>query len=215
MEPDIQDKISQFFSQGQRYDYAPGAVIVEAGQDPPGVMWLSQGIVEEYALTREGVKVGVNVFKPPAFFPMSWVINRTPNDYFFAAASEVTLHICPADEALNFIKAHPEIVFDLLSRVYRGTDGLLQRLTLADSKNAKDRLIFELITEGYRFGQQIDQTCWRIKATQSTLAARSGLARETVSRELHKLADEGMVALDKGTMTIDLEKLQSLLRNKP
>ncbi len=213
MEQSIADKIEHFFSQGTLLTFRKGQVIVEVGQDPSGVMWLISGVVEQYALTQEGFRIGVNLFKPPAFFPMSWAINRTHNDYFYCAMNDVEVKLRDAGETVEFLQHNPDVTFDLLSRVYRGADGLLQKLTLTGSKVARDRLIFELITECYRFGEQVNEQAWRIQITQTSLAARSGLARETISRELRKLSESKLIVLHRGVIEVELELLKQELNH--
>jgi len=211
MDQIVHDKITQFFSTGLSRKYTKGEIITFANQDPEGITFLVDGIVEQYDTTSEGNKVTVNMFKPPAFFPMSWAINKTPNTYFYAALTDVRARQVSADKTVAFLKENPDVTFDLLSRVYKGTDALLRRLALAVSGVAANRLIFELLIEAYRFGSEESDGTWTIKVKQNSLAARSGLARETVSRELHKLEQDGAVTLGKPHMVLHIKKLEAAL----
>jgi CRP-like cAMP-binding protein len=207
----ITDKIDQHFRQYDTRTYAKGEVIILANQEPESISLLRTGIVEQYDITPDGNKIVVNIFKTPAYFPMSWAINKTPNTYFFGAVTDVTLQQADPAATVAFLQANPDVMFDLLSRVYTGTDALLRRLALAASGVAAHRLIFELLLEAYRFGVpgQDDQTLLLIN--QSGLAARSGLARETVSRELHKLERQQLLALTKQGIAIDPATLEKQL----
>lgn len=210
MNQDIPSALEAFFSTCPSTSYDRGDTIIMAHRDPPGILWLMDGIVEQYDITPEGNKVTVNVFKPGAYFPMSWAINSTPNTYFYEALTEVKLKRAAADKTVAFVKSHPEIMFDLLSRVYKGTDALLKRLVLAASGMAANRLIFELLIESYRFGTE-ENGVRVITITQSALAARSGLARETVSRELQKLEKEKFIGRTKQGMKVYIKKLEEKL----
>lgn len=209
----ILDKITQFFSASSIKTYTKGEILTFGDQDPEGVTFLLDGVIEQYDISSEGNKITVNIFKPPAFFPMSWAINKTPNTYFYAALTDVRVQQASADKTVVFLKENPDVTFDLLSRVYKGTDALLKRLTLATSGAASNRLIFELLIEGYRFGSEIAEGKRSIKIRQNNLASRSGLARETVSRELHKLENEGVITLTKEGIVLDIEKLEHSLNN--
>jgi CRP-like cAMP-binding protein len=154
----------------------------------------------------------VKTFKPHAFFPMSWAINKSPNHYFYKTEIPAELHITPAEDALRFIQDNPDIMLDLLARVYKGTDGLLGRMVHLMSGTAKSRLLYELIIECRRFGEKQVDGSYQLAATEVDLAARSGLARETVSREMHKAKEHGWVSIEKGRITvIDIGALQSSL----
>ncbi len=211
MNQKITDKLTKYFSKYELKKYPKGKLITLANQEPTGISLLVSGLVEQYDITPEGNKLTVNVYKPPAFFPMSWAINKTPNAYFFGALTDVELKQADADETVAFLKANPDVMFDLLSRVYRGTDALLRRLMLAASGIAASRLIFELLIEAYRFGIENNDGTVLVKVKQSVLAARSGLARETVSRELHKLEQESLITRSKQEITIDIKSLEQKL----
>lgn len=213
MNQTILDKINSHFSDSDTLTYSKGKIITLANQEPEGISLLLDGIVEQYDITPEGNKITVNIFKPPAFFPMSWAINRTPNTYFYAALTDIKIKQADADKTVVFLQNNIDVTFDLLSRVYRGTDALLKRLVLAASGIASSRLIFELLIESYRFGVDMDQkeTTKVVKVRHSNLAARSGLARETVSRELHKLEKEKLITLTKQGIVFDIEQLEKRL----
>jgi CRP-like cAMP-binding protein len=218
MQQPILEKINAFFSDTKVREYAKGQVITFTRKEPEGVSLLLEGIVEQYDITPEGNRITVNIFKPTAFFPMSWAINKTPNTYFYEALTNVyealtnvKLQLADADETVAFLQANPDVMFDLLSRVYKGTDALLQRLVVTASGIASSRLVFELLIEAYRFGEEIESSKWLIKTKQFSLAERSGLARETVSRELHKLANDNLIILSKRGIVLDVKKLEQKL----
>jgi CRP-like cAMP-binding protein len=207
----ILDKLNRHFSKCKVRTYAKGTLIISANEEPEGISFLETGIVEQYDITPEGNRMTVNIYRPPAFFPMSWAINKTPNTYFFGALTDVNLRIENPAKTLIFLKSNPDVAYDLLSRVYKGTDALLRRLTLAASDIAANRLIFELLIEAYRFGQDIEDGRKLIRIKQNALAARSGLARETVSRELHKLEKDNRILLTKPGINIKMDSLEEKL----
>lgn len=202
------DKTNKLFASGVTKFYSQGDIIVFAGEAPTGVMLLTEGVVEQYDITSEGNKLTVNMFRPGAFFPMSWAITKAPNKYFFAAFSGVTMKVIDADVAVQFLRENNDIAFDLLRRVYIGTDAIMSRLVLAASGVASERLIFELLTEAYRFGKMSDDSHALVRIKQISLAERSGLARETVGRELHKLAGDGLITMTRQGINLSIDKLK-------
>lgn len=210
-EQTVRDKTEQFFASGVTKLYNQAQTIVFAGEEPTGVMLLVDGIVEQYDITNEGNKLTVNMFRSGAFFPMSWAITKVPNTYFYAAFSDVTVRMIDASTAVRFLRENNDVAYDLLRRVYIGTGAIQNRLVLAASGAASERLVFELLTEAYRFGQMTDDSYAVIRIKQVSLAERSGLARETVGRELHKLASDGLIVMTKQGMILSLDKLSSRL----
>lgn len=208
---EINAKIEQLFCDSKTKIYTSGSLVTLAHQDPKGVMLLTEGIVEQYDITPDGNKMTINMFKPGAFFPMSWAVNKTPNEYFYAAASDVKVRMVDADRAVQFLKDNPDVLFDLLSRVYIGTDALLRRLVLTAGGVASSRLIYALLIEAYRFGVPSGSTAKTVHVKRTSLAERSGLARETVSRELHKLQQEGLLTCTTQKIVLDVDKLERKL----
>jgi CRP-like cAMP-binding protein len=142
---------------------------------------------------------------------MSWAINRTTNKFFYSAASEVTVRMGDPAEVVVFLKENPDVMLDLLSRVYKGTDGLLKRFSLAASGATINRLLLELLIEGYRFGLKLGDEKVQIKISQSTLSSRTGLARETISRELRALQAGNLINRTKDGIVIDAKQFESRL----
>lgn len=190
----IQQKIEAYFQKFPLKQYKKGQVIIYADDEPRGIFFIESGEVRQYVITNNGDEIVVNVFKAPAFFPMSWAVNKAPNEYFFETASTAELRVAPVGETVEFIKQNPDVLFDLLSRVYRGTDVLLRRMTHLMKGSARSRTILELIIACQYFGKEKDGG-FVVEIPEGELAARSGLTRETVSRELHKLHDRGLLVI--------------------
>ncbi len=207
----VAKKVEDFFSSYPKRSYEQGEHLILADDDPVGVFYLLSGQVRQYDISGNGDEIVVNVFKPGAFFPMSWAVNRTPNEYFFAAASQVQVRIAPAAETVRFVKDNPSVLFDLLGRVYLGTDGLLRRLAHVMGGNAQSRLLFEIALQARRFGQPSSKG-FLVKLNESELGARAGLSRETVSRELKKLKERKLIKISHaGIEVLDIKALDNLL----
>ena len=207
MNKKIAEKINKFFVQFKHQFYKKGEILIRADDNPSGIFYLKEGIVKEYAISRKGDELVVNVFRPISFFPMSWAINNTPNQYFFEAMTDLDLFKAPKEEAIEFIKTNPDVLYDLMSRVYKGVDGILARMTYLMAGNAYAKLITELIIYAKRFG-----TTNRI--SEKDLAASSGITRETVSREMKILKDKGFITFNKNILVIkDLKMLEGELLN--
>ena len=191
----IRDKVHAHFSKFPHRVYPKGQILVFADESPEHIYYIVKGKVRKYAISYRGDEVIVNIFKPPAFFPMSWAINKSTNSYFYKTEEETELYVVPANDAVEFLKANPDVMLDLLSRLYRGMDGLLGRVVNLMSGTAKSRLLYEIIIESRRFGVKDRRGKYILKINELDLAARSGLSRETVSREMQKLKDQGLVSL--------------------
>lgn len=215
MDASIAAKVSDFFNDFPEKHFDKGEIIVHAGETPPGVMYLLEGRVSQYDIAPSGTTVVVNVFKPGAFFPMSWAMNQTTNNYFFEAATKVALRLAPADATVAFLRKNPDVLFNLLSRVYKGTDGLLRRMAHLMGGDARSRLYFELLNATYRFGEPNEDGSVFVPLKEGELAKHSGLTRETINRHIRNLKEQGFVEITRhGYVLHDPKRLESELGNE-
>jgi CRP-like cAMP-binding protein len=163
------------------------------------------------AISSGGEEVVINTFKSGAFFPIGWMLNDTTNSYFYQAGEESEVFKMPKTEVRKFLESEPDILFDLMKRIYKGLDGYFMRMQYLMAGNAYSRLITELIILSKRFGQKTkgsDQIL--LKTTEKDLAAQTGITRETVSREFKKLIDKNIISFQTEHLIIkslgDLEK---------
>jgi CRP/FNR family transcriptional regulator, anaerobic regulatory protein len=213
MDEGIQKKLEDFFSQFKEQTYKKGEILIRADENPTGIFYLTGGIVKEYAISKKGEELVVNMFKPVSFFPMTWGLNETPNKYFFEALTTAEVRKAPREMVVDFLNREPEVTLDLLRRLYRGTDGLLTRLVYLMSGSAYARLITEILISAKRFGLKNEKT-GSISSTISEieLATHAGLTRETVSREMKRLKDKGLVILSRNTLEVpDIDRLEEEL----
>lgn len=212
MDINIQKKLDIFFRQFKFKKYKKGELLIRADDDPSGIFYLKEGIVKEYTISKKGDELILNIYKPISFFPMSWAINDTSNNYYFEAVTDTLLWRAPKSGAVEFIKSNPDVLYDLLSRVYKGTDGLLLRMACLMSGNAYTKLVTELLIHTKRFGSKKKDGTFEIKISEKDLAAQAGMTRETISRELKLLKDKGLVILDTKLLIInDVQKLEAEL----
>lgn len=215
MNQDIATKVASFFATFPVHLYKKRQIILRAEETPSTIFYLVEGRVSQYDITPTGNEMVVNIFKPGAFFPMSSAINSSPSQYFFEASTNVTVRQAPPATVVQFLKDNPDVLFDLLARVYKGMDGVLRRMAHLMGGDAQSRLLFELLNAAYRFGEpQADGSVF-IKLSETDIARHSGLARETVSRTIKNLKAEDVLTLHQhGILIKDVQKLESTLGNK-
>jgi len=211
MATDVSDSIQDFFSRFPLRSFPKGHILLFAGQEPENLFYLESGKVRKYGTSYRGEEMIVNIFRPPAFFPMSWAINGTPNRYYYKTEEPTTARIAPADETVAFLRKNPDVLFNLLSRIYSGFEGIQGRILHLMGASAKSRILYELIIECRRFGTPRDGGCW-VSLHETDLAARAGLSRETVSREMHRFKADGLLVVSrKGILVLDLPTIEDMI----
>lgn len=202
MDPEVVAKLESFFSAYKKQQYRKGEILVRADDDPAGIFYLAEGQVKMYLISQKGDEVVLNIFRPTAFFPMSWAINHSKNHYYYEAMTEVTLRRAPREDVIAFIKSNPDITYNLLGRLFSGVDGMLNRMAYLMSGSANARLISELIISAKRFGYTSPDGSVIVTLTEKDLGTQTGLTRETISREMRVLKEKGIVSFRKNKLVI-------------
>lgn len=195
MADNIPSKVEKFFSGYRVRTYSKGQILILNGDKSHCIYHLLEGKVKQYDVTYRGEEVILNVFKPPAFFPMAVAIANLDNRYIYEADTNITVRQAPLPEVVQFVQENPDVLLDLLRRVYIGVEGLLGRMSYLMAGSASSRLLYELIIEARRFGTKLGDDSYTILITEKDIGARAGLSRETVSREMSKLKKAGLVEI--------------------
>jgi CRP-like cAMP-binding protein len=202
MSNQVQSEIDIFFKQFKHHQFKKGEIIIRVDDDPGGVFYLTEGKVKQYAISAKGEELVLNIFKPVSFFPMSWAINDTFNAYYYEALEDLEIWKAPRQDVVDFLKSNPSVLFDLLSRVYKGTDGILMKMVHLMSGEAYSRVVTELLIEAKRFGKKSGSAV-ELTISEKDIASQAGMARETVSREMKILKDKGLVTFNKNILIIN------------
>lgn len=211
MDDKVKSKLDTFFSQYKKQTYKKGEILVRADDNPSGVFYLTEGKVKVYAISEKGEEIVLNMYRPIAFFPMTWVLNDVANTYYYEAVEPLTLWKAPKSDVLAFLHENPDVVFDLLIRTYKGIDGLMMRMLHILSSSARSRVISEIVLAAKRFGEK-DGAHIVVHTSEKDLSLQIGLSRETVSREMSILKKDGLISFNNRMLTIfDMEKLTSLI----
>jgi CRP/FNR family transcriptional regulator len=212
MSTKVLKSVTSFFSFYKHHVYKKGDILIRADENPTGVFFLKKGIIRMYALSKKGDELVLNIYKQNTLFPLSWTINNTTNKYFYEASTNSEVWKAPKTEFLKFLTNDADVLYDIVSRVFNGIDGLLKRVTHLMSGSAYSRLMIELLIHTKRFGTELNNTnTFEITVTEKQIAAQTGMSRETVSREMQVLKNKGIVAFDKRRLTIELDKLEKEL----
>lgn len=212
MNSQIRIKLDDFFAQYKQQKYKKGDILIRA-DEPNGIFYLKNGAVKQYVINQKGNEIVVNIFKPISFFPMPWAINNTKNIYFYEAIDSVETYKAPRSDVIEFLKKNPDILYNLISRIYIGIEGLLQRMIYLMSGDAYPRLITELLILAKRFGTKDPKSkSISMKLFENDIAAESGMTRETVSRIIKILKDKKLLTLKNNILEIqDITRLEEEL----
>ncbi len=187
----------EFFATYPMRNYGKGELLLRPGDDGV-VQYIESGLVVQYDISERGEKLAVNTYKPGTFLYLPNILGQSDITFFFEASIATVTRRAPRADFTKFLAAEPGVVYDTLERLTRGTDGVLRRLAGTMEGGAEARVLQELKLLQARF----PRAGGKVTVTIVELAAQTGLARETVSRAVKRLRENGAIDTTGGKFTI-------------
>jgi CRP-like cAMP-binding protein len=211
MEANAKIKVDTFFRKYSLQTYKKGQVLLLSNETPTHIFYIEEGRVKQYEITYKGSEIIVNTFKPGSYFIMLTALTGLPNLYYFSAETDVKLRCAPIKDVADFVNNNPDVMKDLLTRIYKVMESLLRRMTHLMSGSARGRVIYEILLDVRGSGE--GKHLGRLSITEAELASRAGLSRETVSREISYLKKKGLLASSSKVRVVDLPQLEKALED--
>ena len=205
--------IESFFVRHQSMVYKKGELILRAEDAPFGVYYLQSGYVRQYLLSPSGETFIVHIYKPGSFFPLTWILNDTPNVYHFEAMTPVGVVRAPKDAFVGFLQDHPEALFYATQRLALGLAGFVSRVAQLVLDDAYTKTILLILYYADNFGEKTKEgIALKIPLTHREIASWIGTTRETASLQVEHLVRKGLL-VTKGRLLIirDVAALQNEL----
>src|SRR3989338_5325760 len=201
MNSEVQYKLLKFFSKYKKKQLKKGTIFISPDQKIKGVYFLIKGTVRVFLISKNGVEITVNIFKSPSFFPMNWALNNNQNRHFYDCLSNCDLYLSPKKEFNVFFKSNHDLVLDLLERIYQGLEWYMLRIESLIGGDAHSKLLSHLLIQAKRSNQDLERVI-KLRLSHTYLATETGLSRETVTREMKKLKDRGIINYQGNTLLI-------------
>lgn len=205
-------QIEHFFARFPLRAYPKGQILIHANDDPHAVYYIVKGKIRQYDISYRGNEIIVNVFSVGDYLPLSWALGRVSNNFFYDAEEELSVRVAPLEDVVAFIQSHHDITVDLLRKAYADMDCHFTKLVHLMAGSARNRILYEIIAECRSFGNKLGENTYFITINERDLAFRSGLSRETVSREMGKIKRDVNVVINRSGMHVEnLSKLEEKL----
>lgn len=188
--------------------------IIYQGEVPRSGFYLKKGIVKVYNLHANGNEQILRFYGPGDFFPLPWLYGKVATEFYYYEAIEdcevisVTKqdieHIVKKDLAMNQF---------ILESLLSDQIALNLRIISLEQPRASEKLEYTLYYLLFRYGKNIgdDKYVINMKLTHITLANLVGLTRETITMEIKKLKQKGILSDAKKIYKIDRKKLEKAI----
>ncbi|MGN6357313.1 MAG: Crp/Fnr family transcriptional regulator [Novosphingobium sp.] len=193
---------------GRRHTVAPGEALMWQGDEEMVVGNVIEGVLKLSAATADGREQTLGIVYPSDFIGRPF--GRT-SSHSVVALSEAKVCTFPRSSFDRFAEEHPDLEHKLLQRTLTELDRSRQWMVLLGRKSAGERLAAFLLDMTDRLGAEDAEGNIRFELPfgRQDIADLLGLTIETVSRQITKLREEGVIATPdrRGVVVLDRDWL--------
>jgi len=185
-------------------------IVVLAGDEVKNLLIILSGSVRGEMIDYSGKTVKIEDIEAPKPLASAFLFGKENHYPVTVTANNATRILAvPVQEFLRLLQLNTNLLRNYLNSISSRAQFLSQKLHFLSFKTIKEKVAHFLLKEaGERFHS------FELKNTQQQLADLFGVTRPSLARVLGEMQTEGLIKIEKKTVTlIDKERLNELLRN--
>lgn len=208
------ESIIAHFSDGLLMQFSGGQTIISGHGEPEGIYLIKAGFVKAYSVSEAGNLNLLLIHKAGEFIPLPWALDGAhTTGLFYEAMSDVTVLRTSKDKLRAAMGTNTWLAQEILKQAVNIITIYTKRIQALEFRTARGRIIAELLYLAERFGERHGkEVVINIPITHQDIADSINMTRETASRALGVLFEEGLVGQKDHLFTVlDLSKLHKAL----
>ena len=208
------ESIVAHFSDGLSMKFAKEEIIIQGYEEPEGVYLIKSGFVKAYSISPGGQHNLLLIHKAGEFIPLPWALDGGhATGLFYEAMTDVTALRASKDKLRGAMGNNTWLSQEIMNQTVNIVSVYTQRIQTLEYRTARERVIAEMIYIAERFGEREDgEIVINVPITHQDIADSINMSRETASRALGLLFDEGLMGQKDHLFTIiNIHKLQEAL----
>lgn len=203
----LDDKVLEGLAAGAvRREYAPGETVFIEGEQLPGLYYLQSGWLKIVKTSPEGREQILQFLEPGQTFHAIGVIANRPNPASAIALEPVKVWILRREAVMVLIEQHPPFARKMIELMANRVLELVELVEDLSLRTVTGRLARMLLEDAR--DDALHRPRWY---TQAEIAARLGTVPDVLQRALSKLADEGLIEVERSVIHIrDRDALEAI-----
>jgi len=188
--------------------FAPGELLYSPPQPMETLFILKQGRVRIFRVSRDGRALTTAIITPGTIFGEMLLLGQQMHDNFAEALDKVTVCVMSRSDVQRFLLSDSRIAARISEILGNRVSQLERRLSDTVFKSVPQRIATTLCLLAGQEPRRLLGRGIQIHLTHEQVAALAGTSRETTTKILNEYADQGLVHLGRGRITIaDLPRL--------
>ncbi|MES2321450.1 MAG: Crp/Fnr family transcriptional regulator [Pseudomonadota bacterium] len=193
--------------------HAKREVVLHKGGSGDGLLFLLSGQLQVIDVTEDGRAIGLRILAPGDFFGEIALINNSTRSASVVAMTEVLVAFLPAPLAMYLFSHSPPVASHMLKHLAQKIQRDSEFRALLSINNTAKRIYTYLVLMQRKEGEDGSKPVVENLPTHQDIANMINTSRETVTRALLTLVQQGIVQKDQHKLTIlDPEALQKLVQ---
>jgi CRP/FNR family transcriptional regulator, cyclic AMP receptor protein len=188
--------------------YPAGTLVFSPHQPVQALFILKKGRIRMFRVSEDGRALTTAIIEPGTIFGEMVTVGQQMHGSFAEAMDQVVVCVMSQFDVRRLLLGDPRIATRIAETMGRRLGELEQRLSDAVFKSVPERVAGTVATLAQgRSRLRGDQ----VRITHEQLAALAGTSRETTTKVLGGFADQGMISLGRGRITVlDLDRLREI-----
>lgn len=203
-------KIAEFIRSQPTKTFVKDEILIYQDTVPEHLFAIRSGFVKVHDVAEDGSEQLNWLAKKYDVLPVEWLFEtESKSQFFYTAHSDVEAFIVDREAFMEQAKDDPATLLAITETIIRQYHDLLRHVNAAQKPKARDKVTYSLYFLAKRFLPEHGEGLQKIvlPLNHQDIASLVGTSRETVSLELKKLKDEGVIDYDKTAFYINYEKL--------
>jgi CRP/FNR family transcriptional regulator len=210
------ESIIAHFSDGSSIRFLKNEALIQANEEPRGVYLIKSGFVKAYSISPTGNENLLLIHEAGDFVPLPWALDGPHTTGLrYEAMTDVNVLRASKNGLRMALGRNPWLSQQIMNQAVSMLSLYTQRIQTLEFRSARGKIISELIHLAERFGKnQHGEVIVNAPITHQDLADSINVTRETASRALELLFEEGLVGQDDHSFSIkDMGKLHAALES--
>src|SRR5665213_3692474 len=210
---DQAESLQELFHHGTKLTYKKGEFVIRPGESPPGVFYISEGLVRAYDITKYGEENLLVIRKSGEYLGLTLTITGDDKKIIYQTLTPATLWLMKSEVFTEHLTKNPEIALPLVDHLIEMYRVHSERILNLEYRSVRERLISFLLTTARRFGEEnTDGTLIKVPLRHQDVASSINSSRETTTREIAYLERNHLIINHQLYFTLtDVDKLQGYL----
>lgn len=189
------NNIETHFGDGVIKYFSKGEIIINGFDGPQGVFLIKKGFVKAYTISKDGQENLLLIHDQDEFIPLIWALDGAHTEgLFYQAMSDVTVLRTSKEKLRSAMEENIWLSQEILKQSVNIITTYAQRIQTLEFRTARERLISELLNLTEMFGKAHgNEVLIDAPITHQDIADSINMTRETASRALGLLFEEGLV----------------------